>query len=372
MAARTPKHRQIYAALRREIQSGALKPGRRLASEAALVKRFGASRITVGRAVRELQADGLVERHQGSGTYVKRPPPSALSFGLLIPDLGETEIFESICQGMMASPLAREHALIWGSPGGENASKEERAWQLCRQYIDRRVSGVFFAPLELTPRKDDVNARIADALDAARIPLVLLDRTVVPYPGRGHHDLVGIDNRRAGYAVTEHLLRLGCRRMAFVSLPHAAATIGAREAGYREALETWNVPGDRRFTRRLDPDNDDQVRELMASTHAEAIVCGNDRTAGALMHSLLRLHYAIPGDVRLVGIDDLDYAKLLPVPLTTLRQPTHQIGDAALGAMLNRVRRPGLAVRDILLECDLVVRQSCGAQREDADHDASG
>ena len=53
-----------------------------------------------------------------------------------------------------------------------------------------------------------MNGRIAKALDDARIPVVLLDRTVVPYPERGHHDLVGIDNRRAGYVVTEHLLRL--------------------------------------------------------------------------------------------------------------------------------------------------------------------
>src|SRR5678815_6012285 len=81
----------------------------------------------------------------------------------LIPDLGETEIFEPICQGMMASPLAREHALIWGSPSG--TSKEERAWQLARQYIERKVSGVFFAPLELSTAKDDINERIARAFD---------------------------------------------------------------------------------------------------------------------------------------------------------------------------------------------------------------
>src|SRR5919112_4044464 len=154
----SPKYRQVYTALRREIQSGRLKKGDRLPSEADLGKTFNASRITVGRAVRDLQAAGLVERRAGSGTYVCNPRhAAALSFGLLIPDLGETEIFEPICQGMMASPLAREHALIWGSLNGGGTSKELRAWQLCRQYIDRRVSGVFFAPLELAAAKDDVN-----------------------------------------------------------------------------------------------------------------------------------------------------------------------------------------------------------------------
>ena len=208
-----PKYRQVYAALRRDILSGRWKRGDRLPSEAELVRTFGASRITVGRAVRELQAQGLVERRAGSGTYVRTPQAGgALSFGLLIPDLGETEIFEPICQGMMSSPLAREHALLWGSLQGAGLPKEDRAWHLCRQYIDRRVSGVFFAPLELTSGKDDVNERIARALDAAGVPLVLLDRTVLPYPRRGHHDLVGIDNRRAGYVITIPFMVINIRR----------------------------------------------------------------------------------------------------------------------------------------------------------------
>lgn len=357
-----PKYRKVYATLRQRIHSGQWKPGDRLPSEAELVRTFNASRITVGRAVRDLQAAGLVRRRPGSGTYVTaHQPTSAFSFGLLIPDLGETEIFEPICQGMMGSPLAREHALIWGSVTGAGASKEDRAWQLCRQYIDRRVSGVFFAPVELAPNKDDVNRRIAGALEQARIPIVLLDRTVLPYPERGAHDLVGIDNRRAGFEITAHVLGLGSKKVAFVAQPNAAATVDAREAGYREALYAREMPIDRAMVRRIDPADLDHVRTMMQECRPDAVVCANDRTAGRMMHTLLQLGYAIPGDVRLVGIDDLEYASLLPVPLTTLRQPTQAIGEAALAAMLERVSRPDLPCRDILLHCDLVIRRSCGA-----------
>ena len=361
----TPKYQQVYAALRRDIQSGRLGRGDRLPSEAELVRLFGASRITVGRAVRELQVAGLVERRAGSGTFVRSVSPAGdgLSFGLLIPNLGETDIFEPICQGMMASPLAREHALLWGSVNGASGSREDDAWRQCRQYIDRRVSGVFFAPLELTADKDDVNRRIADALDAARIPVVLLDRTVLPYPQRGHHDLVGIDNRRAGYVITEHLATLGARRIGFLALPEAAATVGAREAGYREALFTRGAPVEPALVRRLDPEDAAAVRTFMDVARPDGIVCANDRTAARVMRTLLRLGYAIPGDVRLVGIDDAEFAALLPVPLTTLRQPTRQIGEAALAAMLERVARRDLPPRDILLHCELVVRESCGSRR---------
>lgn len=361
-----PKYKKVYAALRRDIESGRWKPGDRLPTEVDLVRTFDASRITVGRAMRDLQSAGLVQRRAGSGTYVASARPSAtgLSFGLLIPDLGRTEIFEAICHGMMSSPLARAHALIWGSVTGTGASREDHAWSLCRQYIDRRVSGVFFAPLELTPHKDDVNQRIVRALEEARIPIVLLDRPAFPYPERGAHDLVGIDNRRAGFLITDHLLHLECKRIAFVALPNAAATVDAREAGYREALYVSNYPIDRSAVRRIDPSDPAPVRALLDEYRPQGIVCANDRTAGALMHTLLDLGVSIPRDVRLVGIDDIEYARLLPVPLTTLRQPTRQIGDAALAAMLERVARPDVAARDILLHCELIVRASCGAKAQ--------
>ena len=154
-----------------------LKRGDRLPSEAELVRTFGCL-ADHGRARRQrLAAQGLVERRAGSGTYVSGPRAAgALSFGLLIPDLGETDIFEPVCQGMMASPLARTHALVWGSsaeqecrsriaPGSCAASTSSAEWTASSS---RRSSS-------LLP-DDRTNQRIAHALDAAHIPIVLLDR----------------------------------------------------------------------------------------------------------------------------------------------------------------------------------------------------
>src|SRR5437016_6115888 len=96
------KYRQILEKLQQDISSGRYKPGKRLPSEAELVRRFGASRMTVFRAMHELQSLGLVIRKVGSGTYVSTNSNSGSHlFGLLIPELGQTEIFEAICQGMM-------------------------------------------------------------------------------------------------------------------------------------------------------------------------------------------------------------------------------------------------------------------------------
>jgi DNA-binding LacI/PurR family transcriptional regulator len=357
-----PKHAHVFATLQREITNGRWKRGDRLPSEAELVDRFGLSRITVGRAMRDLQAAGMVDRRAGSGSYVSSASAQSVrAFGLLIPNLGESEIFEPICQGMMSSPLAREHDLLWGSGPSTGESREDAAWALCQHYIGRRVSGVFFAPLEFSEASAATNQRIGDALDAAGIPLVLLDRPLQPWPAESRHDLVGIDNRRAGYVMTTHLLRQGCTRLAFVGMPNAASTVDAREAGYREAAQRAGLAAPHARVHRIDPDDAAAVAALMEGDRPDGIVCANDRTAGQLMHALRRLGVQVPRDTRLVGMDDVEYARLLPVPLTTLRQPTRHIGETALAAMLERVQHRDLPPRDIRLHCELIVRESCGA-----------
>ncbi|MEX2123999.1 MAG: GntR family transcriptional regulator [Woeseia sp.] len=365
---RLPKHSRIFAALRHDIRNGRWQPGERMPSEADLTQQFDVSRITISRAMCDLQRAELVERRRGSGTYVKTAQVAgAQSFGLLIPELGETEIFEPICRGMMTSPLADQHALLWGNsstgekPDTQIDSRKACAWHLCQQYIQRRVSGVFFAPLEHVSGKDELNEKIGRALQTARIPVILLDRPLLPFPAPVRHDLVGIDNRRAGYVITAHLLRLGCRRVHFVGLAGAASTVDDREAGFREALHVWQVPFDRAFVHRAHADDIDYVARQVTSARPDGIVCANDRLAGSLMHALRRLDCHVPQDLRLVGIDDVEYASLLPVPLTTLRQPTQQIGETALAMMLERIARPDLPVRDIRLQCELIVRDSCGA-----------
>ena len=354
----------MFESLSGEILSGKYTPGQKLPSEAALVQQFKTSRITVGHALRDLVQRGLVQRIAGSGTYVRQPsaPEGARMFGLLIPDLGATEIFDPICRGIAAAPQAVQHALIWGTVAQEIAP-EEQALQLCGQFIERGVAGVFFAPIERTPKAPQTNREILERLEKARIPVVLLDRSVLPYPKRDRYDLVGIDNRRAGFMAAEHLLKLGATGLSFLGYSGSAATVEGRAAGFREALFSFGIPPGRNHVHLLDNISESTIRPIAASKkQGRAFVCANDRTAGELMQVLQHLGYEIPRDVRIVGIDDVEYASLLPVPLTTVHQPCREIGEAAMGAMLDRISRPGMPARDILVDCSLVVRRSCGAR----------
>lgn len=356
------KYTLIRQTLADAIVSGEYRQGERLPSESQLVKTFGASRPTVIRALRELQLAGIIERRVGSGSYVRAETAArGYTFGLLIPELGRTEIFEPICRGMAEAQHGSQHVLLWGSSLSAEANLEQQAAQACRQLVAKKVSGVFFAPLELTPQKDAINRNIAEALDRAGIPVVLLDRDLVSYPERSRYDLVGIDNHRAGYVITSHLIRSGCRRIMFIGRPGSAPTVDARIAGYREALANSGRALEPNVSR-IEPQDQKQVQAALAKHRPDGIVCANDFTAGHLLKTLTELGVSVPGGVRLAGIDDVKYASLLSVPLTTIHQPCPAMGAAAVGAMLERLRNPSLPARDILLNFDLVIRVSCGTR----------
>jgi GntR family transcriptional regulator, arabinose operon transcriptional repressor len=359
-----PKYRQIYDALKQSISSGEYRAGQRLPTESDLVRSYKTSRVTVNRALRELQLAGVISRKVGSGSYVSAAAARDHTFGLLIPDLGRTEIFEPICRGMAETRAGQDQVLLWGRSPGPSQDVEILARELCEQWIGKRVSGVFFAPLELAGNKDRINERIADLFMASNIPVVLLDRDIVPYPERSSYDVVGIDNRRAGYVVTSHLIGAGCKRLIFVGRHRSAPSCVARSVGFRDALYDAGIECRADFVQhQTDPSSEEEVRRIMADLRPDGIVCSNDFTAAQLMKTLEQISISIPEEVKMVGFDDVKYASLLSVPLTTIHQPCADIGTAAIRTMIDRLHDPKLPARDVLLNFGLVVRESSASSR---------
>jgi len=359
------KHRRVYEIVRSRIQSGDYQPGDRIPSEANLIEEFGVSRPTVARALQDLERRGLVHRRRGSGTFVSRTNGDTMHFGLLIPGLGATEVFEPICAAMARVAQQDGHSLLWGATAPASSDEPDIdidrgtiAWDLCQRFIRDRVAGVFFAPLELIPGREEINRRIATAFDDAKLPVVLLDRDYVKYPGRSSHDLVGINNRRVGHTITNHMFEAGCRRLLFILRPGSTSAVHARSVGFAEAFITRRAPFDVNMFQECDPCDAKQISCLLREYTPDGIVCANDVTAGHLLHTLDELGVRVPEDVMIGGVDDVKYAALLRVPLTTVRQPFAAIGEAAYYAMLDRIARPNAAPRHITLGCELVVRDS--------------
>lgn len=354
-------HRKIYLELLSAITQGKYREGQRLPSEAQLVRQFKASRPTVTRALQELQHEGLVERRAGSGTFVCHSKAvQGLLFGLFVHKLGETEIFDPICRELVKSAQSSGHSVLWSATdGAESTEREIEA--ICAQYVERKVSGIFLAPLEVDAHAVQINQHLLTTLERARIAVVLLDRDFYEYPARSPYDLVGIDNRRAGFLASDHLLELGCSRIAFLHRPHSAETVRSRISGYADALIRHGVTFSWELICEGDPSDEAVVRRMVYDLHVDSVICANDLTAAMLMNTLDNLGVRIPDDIRIVGIDDVRYASLLRVPLTTVHQPCRAIGRNAVMAMVERLQNPQMPSRDIRLQGHLVVRKSSGA-----------
>ncbi|MCF7944915.1 MAG: GntR family transcriptional regulator [Spirochaetia bacterium] len=352
------KYQTISNEIRNDIRSGKLHPGEKLGTERELSESYNVSRPTVTRALNDLAHEGLIERRAGSGSFVSPPQNDGkkLTFCLFVPGYGHGTIFDSVCSCIADQTDKSGFALIWGGMNVRGKTKENlvRAVRRCVSY---GVDGVFLQPAELLHEKDKINRETILMLEENGIPVILLDADYVPFPERSGLDIVGIDNTRAAWIAARHLIRQGSERIDFVGKPYTASTLERRMYGCRLALLEASICPKREWEHFLFPDSKEDVQKLYDSG-ARDIICVNDETAAELIITLEELGISVPEDVRIIGFDDVKFARLARVPLTTISQPCEEIGVAAVNAMMNRLNEPGQAPCEYLLEAKLMIRKS--------------
>ena len=193
-------------------------------------------------------------------------------------------------------------------------------------------------------------------------PLVYVDRS----PLQCNVDSVLVDNVRASFDATCHLLDLGHRRIAIITEPLNLLNAADRLLGYQNALQFAGVPVEQDLIRTGDNKEDsgysNGVEFLKLANRPTAIlVCNNMMTLGVLA-AFREMGVACPREVSLVGFDDFEWSSFLHPPLTMVRQPALELGAAAAQAVLKRVRNPHPTVTSrLLLQTQLTVRESTAA-----------
>lgn len=357
--AKKNSYKKIYDQILKQIQRGDYRTGELLPTDIQLAAEFNVSRPTVARAFVMLVNDGLVGRKAGYGTFVKKVPRNFhWNVGLIIPDLGETEIFEPICSKIAEAFDRADVKLHWTAVSNDHADKKNVALQLCRSCIEQKLDGVFFTPIEHEENAESINCQILQELHEARIQTVLLDRDILPWPQQTLQDLVGIDNIQAGFVVARHLIEAGCKTLLFITSPGPATTVKLRIMGCREALLQSGHSPDCLKTAETDLSNPGLAADMIRQDRPDALICANDATAATLMRSLIDKGTSIPNHLQIAAFDDVRYAALLSVPLTTYRQPCDEIGMTAAATMLERLQNPARSPRRIFLKGELIIRQS--------------
>ena len=363
MKSRKNKTQQIYEFLKSEIDAGTYSEGELLPTDLQISEKFKTSRPTVAKAVQKLVDENILGRKAGFGTYIRKNKPSGngekeLTLGLLIPSLGETEIFEPIC-GQIAN-LADEFNfnLVWGGGGITPDKAAASIIQQADKYITQNVDGVFFTPLELTANANELNQKIIKMFKAAEIPIVLLDNDISQPPAKSEFDLIGINNMEAGYTIGLHLISKKCQKIGFITRPNIAGTIYMRLIGLRDAIHKngQDIADIKVFSQK--GEIDELAKDIAKDKKLDALVVCNDATAAELIMSLNELNIEVPRDLKICAFDDVKYAKLLKTPLTTYRQPCRDIGTSAVEIMISRIKNPEITARKVLLHGELIERTS--------------
>lgn len=354
----TSKHHIIYREIADAIRNGTYKSGTLLPTELEFCKSFKVSRPTIAKALDRLKEEGAIERIAGFGTRVLESKlTKQKKIGLLIPRLGRTEIFEPIVNAM--SEACENHFIELFPPPHFPLAKsvEECTKNICSRFIDDQLDGVIFTPVEHVEYGEKFNQSILHQLDKANIAVVLLDRDVLNWPQQTTYDMVGIDNIQAGFVVTHHMLEKGCTSLLFLTRPKPAMTVQLRIMGCREALLSTGLSPDALRIMEIDPAIELKAKHLLQH-NVDGLICANDATAAIALRLLVDANISIPEQICVAGFDDVKYAPLLSIPLTTYHQPCIDIGNAAIDAIIHRLENPESAPHRITLQGKLITRAS--------------
>ncbi|MFC4584735.1 LacI family DNA-binding transcriptional regulator [Sphaerisporangium corydalis] len=219
-------------------------------------------------------------------------------------------------------------------------------------FLHRRPSGLIAVFSEFSPGQ-------REQLRRRNIPLVLVDPR-----GEPGHDMpsVGAGNWNGGLTATRHLLGLGHRRIAIITGPPHLLSARARLDGYRAAMDQAGAPVDPSLVREarfLVEDGFEHTLSLLALPDPPtAIFASDDGQAMGVYQAVARMGLRVPGDVSVVGFDDLTPAQWVTPPLTTVRQPLREMGTAAASMVVALARNEPLPHNRLIFTTDLVVRGS--------------
>jgi LacI family transcriptional regulator len=324
-----------------------------------IAQRAGVSVMTVSKALRDepdvsaatrarikalAQQMGYVPDSTAQGLRTR----TTKLFGVVIP-----AITNPIFARLFFALEERAHELGYDILLNHTQNLPEREDYCIRRLLSRRVDGLFISPVyRLEPE-----ARIYQELVARQTPVVLLGP---PAPFCKSFVSVEIEESIASHAVTQHLLKLGHKRIAYLTGPAAAPWAQERLEGYRRALREAGLEVDDRLIFQAGSTIEDGTKAVLQmlneSCNATAIQAVNDSVAVGCAETLLAQGIKIPEDMSVVGFGNIMVAEHFRVPLTTIRQPKFRLGVTAVDIMLQLLRGQRPEVKR--LPAELIERQS--------------
>ncbi len=270
--------------------------------------------------------------------------------GLIVLDV-RNPFFTDLARGAEDQAATAGLSVILGN-SDEDRGRESTYLDL---FEEQRVLGVLISPF------GNVTERLERLRDRG-IPAVLVDRSA----DGSAFSSVSVDDVAGGRLAVEHLVGHGRRRIAFIGGPFEIRQVEDRHAGAQLAavrhpgvsLEVVDVPALSVIAGRI---AGEAIAARRPEDRPDAIFAANDLIAMGVLQALMMRGGAgitVPGDIAIIGYDDIDFASAAVVPLSSIRQPSALIGQTAVEILLEEAETPSSPRRQVVFQPELVVRES--------------
>jgi LacI family transcriptional regulator len=270
------------------------------------------------------------------------------SLALVVSDI-RNPFFAEVARGAEDAARAGGHDLILCN----SDFSADKQMQYVGSLLEKRIDGILMNSVSSLDRKQQ------EQLAICGIPIVLLNRAD---PGKSF-STVCADNEAGGALVAQYLLRLGHHNIGHLTGPRHHGNMTDRARGFLRALQNSGMKikpvilyGENSFQGgyRL------AVQLLSQKPRVTAIFAANDVMAFGAVRAILEAGLDIPGDISIIGFDNIELSSVMHVPLTTIHQPKYKIGHAAVEVLLHLVgRSSGTAPEHRLFGVEFIERQSC-------------
>ncbi|HYC84683.1 MAG TPA: LacI family DNA-binding transcriptional regulator [Chryseosolibacter sp.] len=276
------------------------------------------------------------------------------TIGVIIPRLN-SYFMSTVIAGMEKVANMRGYNLII-SQSQESVKKEITG---SSTMFNSRVDGLL-----VSLAYDTTDLKHFDIFLKKGIPIIFFDRVAE----NSKSTSVTIDNTRAGYDVTSHLLDQGCRRIVHIAGNLKRNVYADRLKGYKQALTELGLPLDDSLILHNDltePAGINAARQILAmNPMPDAIFTSNDTTAVACMRILKQEGIQIPAQIAVAGFNNDPISRVIEPNLTTIHYPGHEMGEIAATTLLNTINNlPAANLNSVVLRHDLIIRESTMRQK---------
>lgn len=273
--------------------------------------------------------------------------------GLVLPNI-VNPFFPAILKGVGDVATENDYVVVF-CDSDNRKEKESLYFQI---FENRWVDGIVFSVITGDEEEENYIRSICER----GTPVVLIDREIEDY----FTNVVMIDNKKAAFAATTHLLELGHKRIGHIAGPQNVTSFVKRLEGYKDALEKYGI----NFDAELVVEGKDTSVESGGHAAGQlfkkknvtftAVFASNDLMAIGCMKELQKNGLRVPEDVSIVGFDNIPLASLVTPSLTTVAQPAYQIGVEAMSLLIKNMEKENSLKSKIILPTELVVRESTG------------